>query len=331
MTSVVVTGAGGFIGRRVVCAANSAGYSVTAMVRKPYPDAVHSVIQHDLSLPLDKLPPADWIFHLAGAYAGAGDEELQNADLAMARNVIHCGLAAGIKNWIFASAAEVYGDVHGTATEEAPTEPVIPYGRIKLKVERLLLEKTKDISNCRVVILRIGEVYGSESRLITELTARLKRSFCPWSGTRDVPLSFVHVDDVAQAFSCVVRSAPAGISVYNVADDVPATWLDFSVRVARLLGTRPPVFLPETVVHLYATCGTLACRVTGREPILTAHAVRLITTPKALSNTRLKARAGVRAALPQIFRRTGGSISWLITPLLRWQNGRKRTEQICCR
>src|SRR5207302_9739294 len=85
-----------------------------------------------------------------------------------------------------------------------------------------------------------------------------------------------------------------------------------SWRVARLLGTRPPVFLPETVVHLYATCGTLACRVTGREPILTAHAVRLITTPKALSNTRLKARAGVRAALPQIFRRTGGSISWLI-------------------
>jgi nucleoside-diphosphate-sugar epimerase len=125
---------------------------------------------------LDNLPPADWIFHFAGAYAGAGDEELQGADLEMARNVIRCGLQAGIKNWIFASAAEVYGDVCGIAIEETPTQPVIPYGRVKLMVERLLLEKSKDISDCRVVILRIGEVYGHEGRLINELAARLKRA-----------------------------------------------------------------------------------------------------------------------------------------------------------
>jgi nucleoside-diphosphate-sugar epimerase len=298
VTSVLVTGAGGFIGRRVVFAASRAGHYVTAIVRKPNPSNVPGVIQRDLRLPLDNLQPADWIFHLAGAYAGAGDRELEHADLKMANNVIDWGLQAGIKNWIFASAAEVYGDVHGVACEEAPTEPVIPYGRIKLLAERLLIEKLKDVSNCRVVVLRIGEVYGSESRLITELTARLKRGFCPWPATGDVPLSFVHVDDVAQAFLCVVQSAPAGISIYNLADDVPATWLDFLVRVARLLGARPPVFLPEMLVHLYAACGTLACRATGREPVLTRHAVRLITTPKALSNSRLKRELGFQPRYP---------------------------------
>jgi nucleoside-diphosphate-sugar epimerase len=298
VTSVLVTGAGGFIGRSVVFAANNAGYSVTSIVRKLHPGDIPSVIQRDLTLPLDNLPPVDWIFHLAGAYAGAGDQELRHADLTMAHNVIHWGLQAGIKNWIFASAAEVYGHVHGVACEEAPTEPVIPYGRIKLLVERLLIEKLKDVSSCRVVVLRIGEVYGSESQLITELTARLKRGFCPWPATGDVPLSFVHVDDVAQAFLCVVQSAPAGISIYNVADDVPATWLDFLVRVARLLGARPPVFLPEMLVHLYAACGTLACRATGREPVLTRHAVQLITTPKALSNSRLKRELGFQPRYP---------------------------------
>ncbi len=292
MTSVLITGAGGFIGRRVVCKANSAGYGVTAIVRKPYRGAVHSVIKHDLRLPLSKLPPVDWIFHLAGAYAGADDEELRHADLAMAHNVINWGLAAGIKNWIFASAAEVYGEVRGIATEEVPTQPVIPYGRIKLIVESLLIEKTKEISNRRVIILRIGEVYGYEGRLITELTARLKRGFCPWPGTGDVPLSFVHVNDVAEAFLCAMQSAPPGTSVYNVADDMPATWLDFLARVARLLGAPPPVFFPETLLHLYAACGTLVCRASGREPILTRHAVRLITTPKALSNSRVKRELG---------------------------------------
>jgi dihydroflavonol-4-reductase len=298
VTSVLVTGAGGFIGRRVVFAACNAGYGVTAIVRESQLGDVGNVIQHDLRLPLNKLQPVDWIFHLAGAYAGTGDEELRREDLTMAHNLIHWGLAAGVKNWIFASAAEVYGDICGMATEETPTHPVIPYGRIKLMVEHLLLEGTKDISSRRLVILRIGEVYGSQGRLIAGLTARLKRGFCPWPGTGHVPVSYVHVDDVAQAFLCAVRSAPAGVSVQNVADDIPATWLDFLVRIARILGARPPVFLPEMFVDFYAACGTLACRATGRDPILTRHAVRLITTPKALSNTRLKHELGFQPHYP---------------------------------
>lgn len=298
MTSVLITGAGGFIGRRVACAASKAGYDVTAVLRKPYLDATRSVLQHDLRFPLDNLPATDWIFHLAGTYAGAGKGDLQRTDLEMAHNIIRCGLQAGVKNWVFASAAEVYGDVHTIAPEEAPTQPVIPYGRIKLSVERLLLEKSKEVPNCRVVILRIGEVYGSGGRLINELAARFKRGFCPWPGTGDVPLSFVHVDDVAQAFLCAVQSAPIAASVYNVADDTPVTWRDFLLRMARLYGTRPPVFLPKALVYFYAACCTLACRATRREAILTREAVRLITTPKVLSNCRLKRQLGFQPRYP---------------------------------
>jgi nucleoside-diphosphate-sugar epimerase len=288
MTSLLVTGARGFIGRRVVDAAYSAGYGVTALVRKPSPDCVPRLIQSDLRLPLEDLPAVDWVIHLAGAYAGAGDEELRRADLKIARNVIHSGLKAGVKNWIFASAAEVYGDVEGFADEEAPTHPVIPYGRIKLAVEQLFIEQIQGVSNSRVVILRIGEVYGSGCRLINELTVRLKRGFCPWPGSGRVPLSFVHVDDVAQAFLCAVQNSPAGVSVFNVADDTPATWRAFLCRVAQHCKTRPPIFLPEPLVRFYAACSTMVRRAIGREPVLTPQAIRLIVTPKVLSNARLK-------------------------------------------
>ncbi len=298
MASVLVTGAGGLIGRRVVCAANRAGHGITALVRKPCPGVVCSVIQHDLTLPLGNLPPVDWVFHLAGAYAGAGDEELRRADWKMANNILDWGLRAGIKNWVFASAAEVYGEVHGIAGEEAPPQPVIPYGHSKLMVERLFKEKFKDISNCRVVIFRIGEVYGSEARLIGELARRLKGGFCPWPGTGRVPVSFVHVDDVAQAFLCAARNAPTGISVYNVADDLPVTWEVFLRHTAQICGARPPVFLPKALVSLYAACSTLARRATGREPILTRHAMRLLTTPKALSNVRAKRELGYQPRYP---------------------------------
>lgn len=299
MPSVLVTGAGGFIGRRVVSAVSHAGYRVTGIVRQKTSLAgASTMIQHDLQNRLHGPPSADWVFHLAGGYAGAGKKELDRTDAQTAQNVIDWGLAAGIKNWIFASAAEVYGDVCGVATEEAPQHPVIPYGRLKLRVERLFAERLKTLPDHRIVILRIAEVYGRDGRLVRELTARLKRGFCPWPGSGQVPLNFVHVDDVAQAFLCAARMAPMGISVYNVADDMPVTWQSFLQRVAQLLGTKSPVFLPVSLVQTYALCSTLVHRATRTEPVLTMHALRLLLTPKALSNARLKSALGFEPQYP---------------------------------
>ena len=134
--------------------------------------------------------------------------------------------------------------------------------------------------------------------MIGELARRLKGGFCPWPGTGRVPVSFVHVDDVAQAFLCAVRNAPPGISVYNVADDLPVTWKEFLLRAAQLCKAKPPGFLPKALVHLYAACDSLARRATGREPILTRHAMRLLTTPKALSNIRVKRELGFQPGYP---------------------------------
>jgi nucleoside-diphosphate-sugar epimerase len=288
MTAVLVTGAGGFIGRRVVTAVQTAGHHVTAIVRKNRESNASSVVRHDLRLPLGDLPPVDWIFHLAGAYAGDGDDELCRADFRMAENIIAWGLKARIKNWVLASAAEVYGDLQDAATEAAPTRPVIPYGRVKLAVERRFVESLKDVPGCRVVILRIGEVYGSEGRLMGELTTRLRQGFCPWPGTGRVRVSFVHVDDVAQVFFCAIQHAQTGISIYNVTDDVPVTWRDFTCGVAQRLGTCSPLFLPAPLVYSYAACTTLACRIWHQDPVLTRYALRLLMTPKVLSNARVK-------------------------------------------
>ena len=298
MTSVLITGAGGLIGRRVVFAARHAGYDVTALVRRPGSESDVTVVQHDLRLALPDLPPVDWLFHLAGAYAGAGEAELQRADLAMAENLLRWGISAGIKNWIFASAAEVYGDIDGYATEESPTKSVIPYGRVKLQIEQLFTERLREIDGHRLVILRIGEVYGSDSKLLTELTARLQRGFCPWPGSGKVPVSFVHVDDVAAAFLCAARMSPTGTTLFNIVDDAGVTWRDFLTAVAHRCATREPQFLPLALVKGYAEISTLGSRLLGRDPVLTAHALRLICTPKLLSNARAKRELGFRPHYP---------------------------------
>jgi len=296
--SVLITGAGGLIGSHVAEAARKAGYAVTRIFRKaPLPED-SDVLQRDLRLPLQEVPPVDSIFHLAGGYAGADRRALEGADLLIARNLIRWGLDHGVKNWVFASAAEVYGRVDGLATERTATKPVIPYGHIKLAIEHLLLQIGKDQPDCRVTILRIGEVYGSESRLLRELAARLKRGFCPCPGSGQVAVSFVHVEDVAQAFLRAADRAPIGVSVYNVADDEPATWRSFVHYLAELLGTRPPVFFPYPLAYAYMLGHQLRCRIANQEPVLTSHALRLLTTPKALSNRKIKQDLGFIPCLP---------------------------------
>ena len=298
VSTVLITGANGLIGRSVLLAAEQAGHSLTAVVRGAVSDHSCKVVRHDLRLPLRDVSAVDWVFHLAGAYAGADYQDLSRADARIAESVLAWGREAGIKNWVIASAAEVYGSVDGVATESAPTRPLIPYGRIKLELELTFIEQLASVPDCRLVILRIGEVYGSKSRLIGELTTRLRLGFCPWPGSGRVRVSFVHVEDVAQAFLCALQRAGLGVSIYNVADDVTATWRDFVRSVAARLGTKPPMFLPIRLVQYYAACSTLMCRLAHRQPVLTQHALRLLMTPKVLSNARLKHELGFHLRYP---------------------------------
>jgi len=299
MSSVLITGAGGFIGRRVVAAMDDAGWEVRPLVRKAGSVKSSRTITHDLLASLDDVPSSDWVFHLAGAYAGAGATELRDADLAIAQNLVRWGVSSGVKNWIFASAAEVYGEITGFAAENSPTVPVIPYGQTKLEIERLLLQELGKLPGYRLVILRIGEVYGSGSKLLTELTARLNRGFCPWPGSGNVILSFVHVDDVAAAFLCAAQNAREGAAIYNIGDDAASTWREFLLYVARCCQNKSPQFLPLSLVKAYAVISTLAHRLTGRrDPVLTLHALRLITTPKLLSSVRAKRELQFRPRYP---------------------------------
>lgn len=300
MTSVLITGAGGFIGRYVATAAQQAGLRVTALGRKPVP-GVNIVC--DLRAPLPPLPAVDWVFHLAGAYAGAGVAELRGTDEIAARNLLQWGLAAGIRNWVFSSAAEVYGAVVGLATEDTAPRPIIPYGRVKLEVEGLFRDFAAKLPGSRIIILRIGEVYGRGGRLLGELSARFRRGFCPWFGSGAVPVSFVHVEDVSRAFVCAAKQAVSGVHTWNVADNEPLEWRDFLGHIAAALGSRPPVFLPLALANLYAFGSTLAARAAGQPPVVTGHVVRLLTTPKALSNDRLRRDVGFEFLYPDC--RTG--------------------------
>ena len=293
--NVLVTGAGGLIGRAVVKQTRAAGWRVTGAARRPCAEAD---LICDLRRPIENLAAPDAVLHLAGGYAGASARELADSDLAIAHNVLAWGRRQGIRRWVLASAAEVYGSIQGEADEQAATRPVIPYGEVKLEVERLFAQMASDVPDCHIVFLRIGEVYGRDSRLLHELITRLKSGFCPWPGSGRVPLSFVHVDDVALAFQLATQLAPAGISVYNVADGEPTTWYSFVRHLGQKIGAHPPVRLPLPLVYSYMLGHRCASSLAGRTPVLTSYALRLLTTPKVLSSGKIKRELGFSPQFP---------------------------------
>jgi nucleoside-diphosphate-sugar epimerase len=190
------------------------------------------------------------VIHLAGGYAGGRLSVLERDDAAMATNLVQWGTREGVRQWIFASAAEVYGPC---------PEP---------------------------------------GNLVAELTRRFQSGFCPWFGSGTVPVSFVHVEDVAGTCVRAIEAAPERHSVWNVADDHPTTWRAFLDDFARILGTRRAVGLPDPLPRLYATASSMWARLRGKPPIVTPHIVTLLTTPKVMSNRKLKGELGVRLLHP---------------------------------
>jgi len=83
-----------------------------------------------------------------------------------------------------------------------------------------------------------------------------------------------------------------------VADDAPATWEAFLRVLAGRLGTRPPVRLPLAAAYAYAVVAEMAARVTRSSPVITRHVVRLVSTPKPLSNARIRQTFGFEPIYP---------------------------------
>jgi UDP-glucose 4-epimerase len=81
---------------------------------------------------------------------------------AKSRSLIEAAIAGGVRQFIFSSTAAVYGDVSTDAVgEDAPKEPVSPYGRSKLMTEWMLAD-AGHAHDLRYVVLRYFNVAGAD-------------------------------------------------------------------------------------------------------------------------------------------------------------------------
>ena len=236
--TIAVTGAGGFLGRRIVTAAQQAGHDVVAIVRRPVelPGAEVRIADLAADPPPGQLDGADAVIHAA---AGAGDDAAHARDTVGATRAVLAALPPGAR-LVLVSSFSVYAVAAlpdgATLDETTPTEPDAAgrdaYARAKVAQERLAVAAAQT-DGLDLWIARPGAIHGPGRDWSARLGWCVGRRVLVPGG--DVPVPAVHVDHVARAL-VAAATVPEG----GWPDDVPGLEAGGHVRVVNLVDPEPP-------------------------------------------------------------------------------------------
>ncbi len=289
---VLVAGATGVIGRRLVPMLIEAGHEVIGMTRSQakadaleeagatplvcdvfnanllhdrVKEAQPEVIVHEMT----DLPPA--LDPRKAETQMAGTDRIRTEGTA---NLVAAALAAGTRRMVAQSIAFAYApsgrglrDEEDLLYERAPA----PWGRSVRAVGELERLVTAS-DHLEGIVLRYGFFYGAGSSYASDgsIAAQVRARRFPIVGKGQGVFSFIHVDDAAAATVAAVDRGWPGI--YNVVDDDPAPLREWLPVYADALEAKKPRRVPKVIARILA----------GR------YAVLLATELQGASNERAK-------------------------------------------
>lgn len=190
-----------------------------------------------------KITKCDVFYHFAWDGVGAegrADAQIQSRNVAMAVSCMRAAAGLGAGRFLFAGSQAEYGLRDGPITEDTPCDPVIEYGRGKLRVLHEA-ERLSAALGMEYVHMRIFSVYGENDHPWT-LVSQCLRSFL---NDQALPLSsceqmwnFLHVEDAARAMEMLARCDLRGERVFNLASDVNLPLRRFVDEMWQLCGRR---------------------------------------------------------------------------------------------
>jgi len=269
---VAVTGPTGTFGHGLIplLQADERITRIVGVARRPFDPSEHGWTKMDYQQGDVREPEAlrrafegaDVVVHLAFMITGtASRETIRAINIEGTLNTFAAAADAGVKRFVYASSVAAYGfhpDNPLGMTEDWPARPAdrLFYAQEKAELEELLQTQAADRPELQLYMLRPPIVLGPHAmgaknvvpgpvagagraakRVLDRLPLRLPM-LAP-----DLPLQFIHEDDVGQALLlCVLAAGPPGI--YNISGDGVLSVTD----VVRELGLQP-IPLPGPVVR----------------------------------------------------------------------------------
>jgi UDP-glucose 4-epimerase len=238
--NVLLTGATGFVGKYVADELKKVG-EVVALGRKG--DIVFDLANNPTSSDRAQLPSSiDAVVHLASLTQKTKNdttkpEEYHLQNVAGTKHLLDLLDESTIKQFIYVSTLDVYGDTRGKPiTEDISPNPQSPYAKSKYEAERLCDDWTTQ-RNIPLCIARLGLVYGPgeeayEKVIPQYIRAALANKPLKVYGSGEVTRDFIYAADVARALQLIVEKKTTGI--YNIASGETVTIADLAQLVNTL-------------------------------------------------------------------------------------------------
>jgi nucleoside-diphosphate-sugar epimerase len=288
VSTVVVTGAAGGLGRRVLplLLSDPDVERVVVLDRLPMRIDGDRVVAHQVDLARSSLDEllvgADAVVHLAFTLGeGRRVDQSARANLQGTRRLLAAAAANQVPHVVAVSSATVYGAWPNNPvplTEEAPLRPNpdVPYAVQKSYVEHLVADWALADDARTAAVLRPVTALAEEGE--TWVAWALADAASVRAGEDDPPAQFVHLDDLASAVDLARRQRLDG--PYNVA---PNGWIA-GTTVRALKGAGPRLRLPDKVAKRLEHLRWRVRRGRSSEGLLS-----FATYPWVVANDRLRA------------------------------------------
>ncbi len=314
MTTVFITGAGGFIGRTMAARLRSEGVEVRGV---DVSAAADGVVAGDVA----KAGPwqqaatgCDVVIHTAAIVSNAATAaEAWEVNVLGTRNALDAAVRAGANRFVHFSSVRAFGDV-GFPDGVDETYPVRPDGHTyvdtKIASEQVVLQAYA-AGEIECTVIRPGDVYGPGSRPWTILPVEAiasGRFFLPAMG-RGIH-SPVYVDDLVAGVLLAARAPEASGQVFTISGGVGVSCEEFFGHYSRMLGKPPSRRVPTPVAMALAALPETAARISGGSTELRRSSVLYMTRTGTYSIAKARRVLGYEPAitLDEGMRRTE---SWL--------------------
>jgi uncharacterized protein len=272
--TVTITGASGFIGRRLVERLRHAGHLVRTLGRSTLADFTWDALSS--AAPLAAFEGADAVVHLAGEpiaqrWNAAVKKRILDSRVTGTRNLVEGIAQAEHKPGVLVSASAIgyYGD-----TGETPVDETAPLALDFLAaVTRGWEEEAEraEMFGVRVVRVRIGIVLGKEGGALAQMLPAFRLGAGGPLGSGRQWMSWIHVDDLISLFLFAIDNAQLS-GPANATSPNPVRNSDFTRTLGEVL--HRPTFMPVPEFLLHLRFGEVAPHLVESSRVLPAAATR---------------------------------------------------------
>lgn len=270
--SVLVTGATGFIGTRLVNTLVEKEYNVSSLIRKGKTGHAKSKnIVGDLTDPKLDIPNTefDCVFHLASHTPLEKNKKvLERVNLGGTKNLFN-HIKDKTKSITYISGLGVYGETQDVVDESFPYNPNTEFVKIRLDAQRFLEKNCKEFG-INFTVIHFGDVYGAGGWFYEMLVKRLLKNTFRLPKRGDYYKAFVHVDDAVGSMISILEKNPTD-KTYIVADSTSIKFKEFVDFTADSIGAKHPGIIPTFVA----------------KAVLGGDLVKILTTSMKVSNRKI--------------------------------------------